>query len=362
MLYLIPVTIVAAACILALTLLILSPGGPAPLTDESGTVIEGSISEKIYVTINGAQQGMIIQSKNPANPVLLYLHGGMPEFFLTKDYPTGLEDHFTVVWWEQRGSGISFLPDFPRGQITLDLLISDTFAVTNYLRERFDQEKIYLMGHSGGSFIGVFAAARAPELYHAYVGIAQMTNQLKSEQLAYEYMLQQYKVNGNTKMIRLLEAAPVTSTGGTPMDYLKLRDPGMHALGIGTMHDMKFFIPGIFLRSLANPNYTVKEKITTWRGKFTTGVSQLWHENITTDLSEQVPQLEIPVYFLEGKFDYTVSSELARTYFVQLSAPVKGFYTFEQSAHSPLFEEPEKARLILVEDVLAGTNRLADLK
>ena len=144
------------------------------------------------------------------------------------------------------------------------------------------------MGHSGGSFIGVYAAARAPELYHAYIGTAQMANQLKSEQLAYEYMLEQFTANGNKKMVKLLQAAPVTLTGGTPMGYLKLRDPGMHTLGIGTMHDMKYFIPGIFLRSLANPNYTVKEKITTWRGKFTTGVSQLWADNISTDLSQQV--------------------------------------------------------------------------
>ena len=362
MLYLIPAIILAVLILLAATLVVLSPGGPAPLTDENGKVIAGSISEKIYVNINGVQQGMIIQSKNAANPVLLLLHGGMPEFFLTKDYPTGLEDIFTVVWWEQRGSGISYSPDFPREQITLDLLVSDTLAVTNYLRERFDQEKIYLMGHSGGSFIGVYAAARAPELYHAYIGTAQMANQLESERLAYEYMLEQFTANGNKKMVRLLEAAPVTLTGGTPMDYLKLRDPGMHTLGIGTMHNMKSFIPGIFLRSLANPNYTLKEKITTWRGKFTTGVSQLWSDNISTDLSQQVPELTIPVYFLEGKYDYTVSTEVAKRYFEQLSAPVKGFYIFEQSAHSPLFEEPEKARQILEQDVLAGTNRLADLK
>jgi pimeloyl-ACP methyl ester carboxylesterase len=362
MLYLIPAVILAILGILALILVVLSPGGPAPLTDENGKVVEGSISEKITVNINGVQQGMIIQSNNAANPVLLFLHGGMPEFFLTTDYPTGLEDIFTVVWWEQRGSGISYSPDFPQEQITLDLLVSDTLAVTNYLRERFDQEKIYLMGHSGGSFIGVYAAAREPELYHAYIGTAQMSNQLESERLAYEYMLEQFRNNGNKKMVKLLEAAPVTLTSGTPMDYLKLRDPGMHALGIGTMHDMKYFIPGIFLRSLANPNYTLKEKLTTWRGKFSTGVSQLWPENISTDLAVQVPEFVIPVYFLEGKYDFTVSTSEARQYFDQLTAPVKGFYLFEYSAHSPLFEEPEKACQILEQDVLKGTNHLADFK
>ena len=72
-------------------------------------------------------------------------------------------------------------------------MIADTLAVTNYLRARFGQDKIYLMGHSGGTFIGIQAAARAPELYHAYIGVAQMAYQLESEQLAYEYMLEQYQ-------------------------------------------------------------------------------------------------------------------------------------------------------------------------
>ena len=106
--------------------------------------------------------------------------------------------------------------------MTLEQMISDTLAVTNYLRNRFGQEKITLMGHSGGTFIGIQVAARAPELYQAYIGVAQMSYQLKSERLAYEYMLQQFRENGNTQMVRKLEEAPVTMTGGIPDAYLAL--------------------------------------------------------------------------------------------------------------------------------------------
>ena len=108
------------------------------------------------------------------------------------------------------------------------------------------------MGHSGGTFIGIQAAARAPELYHAYIGVAQMSYQLTSEKLAYEYMLQQFKENGNRAMVRKLEAAPVTMRDGTPHAYLAIRDKAMHSLGIGTTHDMKSVITGIFLPSLAS--------------------------------------------------------------------------------------------------------------
>jgi len=336
------------------------PGKPRPLVDQNGSPLPGSLSEKIFVEINGLQQGMIIQSKDLTNPVLLYLHGGIPDYFLTEKYPTGLEDHFTVVWWEQRGSGISYNPDIPREAMTQEHMISDTLAVTNYLRQRFGMEKIYLMGHSGGTFIGIQAAARAPELYYAYIGVAQMSNQLKSEKLAYEYMLQQFKANGNTEMVRKLEAAPVTMTGGTPDAYRALRDPAMHSLGIGTTHDMDSILTGIVLPSFQSREYTLSEKVNTWRGKAASGIAQLWDEMLATDLSQEVTDFSIPVYLVSGIYDYTVNYTLARDYFERIQAPVKGFYTFEQSAHSPMFEEPQRMQTIMLEDVLAGQNTLAD--
>jgi pimeloyl-ACP methyl ester carboxylesterase len=134
----------------------------------------------------------------------------------------------------------------------------------------------------------------------------------------------------------------------------------MHSLGIGTTHDMRSVLTGIFLASLRFPEYTVGEKLNLWRAKASSGVSSLWDTMITTDLSQKVPELAIPVYFLEGVYDYTCSYAEARSYFESLKAPVKGFYTFENSAHSPIFEEPARVERILREDVLAGTNGLAD--
>jgi pimeloyl-ACP methyl ester carboxylesterase len=350
------------ACMLGLTalLLILSPGKPKPFVDENGKVLPGSISEKVFVTINGVRQGMFIASKDTTQPVLLYLHGGMPDYFLSKRYPTGLEEAFTVVWWEMRGSGLSYDPNVPLETITVEHRIEDTLEVTNYLRQRFGHDKIYLMAHSGGTFIAIQAAARAPEMYGAYIGVAQISNQLESERLAYEFMLQQFSADGNTKMVRKLEAAPVTMTGGIPPGYVVVRDPAMHRLGIGTTHEMRSVITGVFLRSLADQDYTLPEKVNMWRAKFQSGVSLGWDEVVTTDLRAKVTELQIPVYFFHGIYDYTVSYTLAKDYFERLQAPVKGFYTFEQSAHSPIFEEPKIAQRILREDVLKGRNSLAD--
>ena len=355
-------TLLVCLIIFGGAILVFSPGKAIPFLDERGKPLAGSISEKVFVNINGVEQGMFIKSKDATNPVLLYLHGGMPDYFLTRKYPTGLEDYFTVVWWEQRGSGLSYSADIPLETMTLEQMISDTKEVTNYLRKRFGQEKIYLMGHSGGTFIGIQVAARAPELYHAYIGVAQMSDQIKSERLAYEYMLKQFQQIGNTKMVKKLEAAPVTITDGTPDAYLALRDPAMHSLGIGTTHDMHSVITGIFLPSLTFREYTLIEKINMWRGKSSSGISSLWMDMIAIDLSKRVPQLKLPVYFFEGIYDYTCSYAEAKSYFELLKAPIKGFYTFEQSAHSPLFEEPEKMQQILREDLLTGSNKLADIK
>jgi len=340
-------------------LLLWSPGRPTPFLDDNGKRLPGSISEKIHVSINGVEQGMFIKGKDSSNPVLLYVHGGMPDFFLTRDYPTGLDEYFTVVWWEQRGSGLSYSSDIPPESVNPDQLVSDTLSVTNYLRGRFGQQKIYLMGHSGGTFIGIQAAARAPELYRAYIGVAQMSNQLESEKLAYTYMLQRFKDDGDAKMVRTLEEAPITNSIPLPDTYLSVRDSAMHSLGIGTTHDMKSIVTGLLLRSFEDREYTLSEKINMWRGKIFSG-SRLWNTQLSTDLTKKVTRLEIPVYFFHGEYDYTVSYPLAKSYFEQLDAPMKGFYTFAESAHSPLFEEPERMRDIMQGDVLAGANWLAD--
>jgi pimeloyl-ACP methyl ester carboxylesterase len=172
-------------------------------------------------------------------------------------------------------------------------------------------------------------------------------------------MLARYKDEGNHKMARRLEEASVGDTAPLPDAYLKVRDLAMHELGVGTTHDMKSVFTDMFLQSLLHREYTLTEKLNLWRGKLFSG-SRLWNTQLSTDLTKKVTRLEIPVYFLHGVYDYTVSYPLARSYFERLQAPVKGFYTFKQSAHTPFFEEPERTREILRADVLTGAKGLAD--
>ena len=164
--------LVAVAAIVAAVLLLVSPGKLRPIVDDNGRPLPKSINEKVHVRINGVDQGMIIRSRDMSHPVLLFVHGGpgMPGYVLEQKYPTRLEDDFTVVWWDQRGAGLSH-DGVPRASMTREQFVSDTIAVTDYLRERFGQDRIFLLGHSWGSYIGIQAAAQHPELYRAYIGM-----------------------------------------------------------------------------------------------------------------------------------------------------------------------------------------------
>jgi pimeloyl-ACP methyl ester carboxylesterase len=324
--------------------------------------------EKSWVEINGVRQGMFIRGHDGAGepadkPVLLFVHGGpgMPEFFLDRTRPTGLERDFVVCWWEQRGAGLSYDRRMPRASLTVDQLVDDTVAVARRLGERFRREKVYLLAHSWGSFIGIQAAARAPEAFHAYIGMGQVSHQQRAEVLAYRYELEEYRHRGDARMVRALEAAPVTMDAPPPKAYMRLRDKAMHGIGIGTTREMTSVVTGVFVPVWRTPEYTLRERAAIWRGKAWSR-SILWDEFLATDLTGRVTELQVPAYICQGAYDYTTNPELARAYCDLLRAPVKGFYTFARSAHSPAFEEPERFREVLREDVLTGVARLADAR
>ncbi|HSK14097.1 MAG TPA: alpha/beta hydrolase, partial [Phnomibacter sp.] len=237
--------------------------------------------------------------------------------------------------------------------------------VTHYLRERFGKDKIYIMAHSGGTPIALLATSRHPELYHAYMAMAQITDQAASEIRAYQFMMEHFTKKGDAKKVNALEKYPVTGPDADVLTFYRsaIRDQLMHEAGIGTMRHMRSVIRDIFLPSWFCRAYTLPEKMGLWRSKFSflpkTG---LHRAVISTDFAARVPRLDVPVYFFSGKHDLTVNTGLSKAYFEKLQAPLKGFYFFQHSAHSPLYEEPGRVRQIVAEDVLHLQNDLADEK
>ena len=343
-----------AVCALTILLVAVSPGKPrrCPSGDSSR-----NICEKTFVQIGGIRQGMFIRSADTANPVLLYVHGGpsFSEYFLVEKYPTGLENYFTVCYWDQRGGGLSVTPEVTRESLTLGQLAYDMIEVTNYLRERFGKDKIYIMAHSGGTAFAIRAVAGNPELFQAYIAVAQVTRQAESEKRAWEYMVGKYSSAGNRKMVEHFGRFPVTGDDSFLLPFFNsvLRDKSMHELGIGTMRNMKSIMTGVFYPVWLCRAYTVREKFNIWRSKFSfVNKSGLKAEVLALDMAKEVPALTVPSYFMCGRYDLTVNRELSEEYFIKLVCPRKVFYRFENSAHSPMFEEPGRFLNIMVSDVL----------
>ncbi|MDR1432533.1 MAG: alpha/beta hydrolase [Propionibacteriaceae bacterium] len=336
------------------TALWLSPGRPAPYQDPAGNPVAGSISEKIWVEINGEPQGMFIRGRSVSNPVVLFLHGGpgMPEYFLAEKHLAALEDLFVVCYWEQRGAGLSWRPDLDAASVTSAQLVEDAIAVSRYLRERFGQQQVILLAHSWGTFIGIQAAWRAPELYSAYVSVGQISDTVASERLAHSYLRQRYAELGNKSMVGKLDAFPVAESETAARAFFdsEVREQAEHDLGVGTTREMRSTATGIFLPHLLSPAYTLPEKLAQWQAKsFLREKTALVDELFTVNLPQQVPALQIPTHFVSGAHDYTVNWKLSQQYLETIAAPIKEFHLFENSAHSPLFEEPTRFATLLSE-------------
>lgn len=319
----------------------------------SSDSVVNSFCIKDFAEINGASLGMFITGTDSAKPVLLFVHGGpgMPEYAISREYPLVLEKYFTVCWLEQRGAGMSYDKKMTKESLSFEILINDLIEVSKYLKTRFNQEKIYLMAHSGGSFFAIQLVARAPEHFYAYLAVAQITNQMESEKLAYRFMTEEYRKMNNKKMLKEFSKYDINKLNDP--SYYVMRDKPMHQLGIGTTREMKSVITGVFFPVMKNKDYSFRERINIWKGKsFTTKTVGLWSELVLTDITQKVQKIEVPIYFFNGVYDYTVSYKLAKSYFETLEAPEKAFYTFENSAHSPMFEEPQKFGAIIENDIL----------
>ncbi len=182
------ITAVLALILLALVMLIIKPASTPPILGADGEPLPGSIAELTTINLNGSQQALMIRGYDVDKPILLYLSGGPGQSSLP--WPRVLFEElsrdFILVGWDQRGNGKSYAALNPdSATLTLDQTIADTIEVTNYLRERFDEDKIYLLGESWGTTLAVLTAQQRPDLYHAIIGSGQMVSQRETDRRLY---------------------------------------------------------------------------------------------------------------------------------------------------------------------------------
>lgn len=311
----------------------------------------GGISERVRIETDAGPLELMLLSDNIENPVLLVCGGGpgIPQYLLENSYPSALPEEFTVCYWDYRGTGASFRTDTAADEMTTDRYIQDAVAVTEYLSKRFTNEKIFIMGHSFGTYLALKTVQIHPELYKAYIAMSQIVNQPESEYLAFDHMKEQYENIGNSKMAEQFNKYDIRSSGEDYESYFfsGLRDKAMHDLGVGTARNMHSVISGIFLPSLKCRAYTQTERVNIWRGKALSGSFPVTKDAISFNAFEDVPEIEIPIIFIVGRYDYTCCASLQTEYFDHINAPEKELYVFENSAHSPLYEEYDKAKQVL---------------
>lgn len=240
-------------------------------------------------------------------------------------------------------------------------MVEDTKEVARFLQEYLNKDKIILLGHSFGTYIGILAAQQAPELFHAYVGMAQIIAQLESEKIAYSYMIERLRGKGEKKLMKKMASFDIRRKDYLPKEYIPLRNKVMHDLGIGTMYMMNSVVKGIFFPVMRFKGYNLREKITLWKAnQALLKHTNLWDDVMKDNLMDKIKSIDLPLYLLHGSHDFTVNYQLAKSFFKEVEAPVNGFYTFTESAHSPIFEEPERFMMIMITDVLNQRTDHAD--
>jgi len=286
-----------------------------------------SIASLERIRIGDVDQYILIRGNDSSLPVLLFLHGGpgMPAMYLAHAFQPELEKEFVVVQWDRRAAGKSYREDIS-GTLTTEQPVADTVELTNVLRARFHQNRIYLVGHSWGTYLGMLVIARHPELYHAYVGIGQLARSSPIAGIQDEYIRQTARRMGDQEAIKELEEKGAS-----------VRETLLFKFG-GEIHKAKSFLP-LLLTGLAAPEYSLRDA-----RNIPKGVSlysrNIVYNSISGELMDVITQVKIPVYFFTGRYDYTDPFTLTEEYFSKLRAPEKHIVWFEESAHFSFYEEP----------------------
>jgi pimeloyl-ACP methyl ester carboxylesterase len=297
------------------------------------------------IMIGGISQKILIQGDDVANPILLWLHGGPgePAMLLAHHFSSELRHHLTIVHWDQRGAGLSYSPELRVQQISEELIESDAVELARRLARRFKKEKIYLLGHSFGSVIGLRLAVSHPELLCAYIGVGQVVNPSRSERLTYAWLEHTLRHVGDLEGLERLREA-----GSPLMDLVTQYGGRMHqAVDYnGIIRSSPYYFDGYIERKTTAREFSQRAIAANRAGKG------------PDDFFRDAPEVRVPVYFMVGRFDRipACAPALVVEYCRKLRAPYKVVLWFERSAHLPNLEEPHRFQALIRDRILEGTS------
>lgn len=309
------------------------------------------IEETRAVRIGGIDQWISVRGTDRRNPVLLFLHGG-PGFVAMPTswyFQRGWEEYFTVVQWDQRGAGKTYAANDPAKiapTMTRARMLADAEEMVAFLRKEFGKDRIFLLGHSWGSSLGIQIAQRHPDWLHAYIGIGQITDAMESERRGWQYTMDMAKREGNQEAIRELESIAPYAAPGKP---LPLKDLYLQRKWLARYGGAVYGRDGSDAESAAAklaPEYTDADLRTMWEGTDFSS-SRMLTDVLAQDFSVYTT-FRCPIIIFNGRHDYNVSASAAAEWFAKVKAPAKQLVWFEDSAHEIFNEEPGKTLVSLV--------------
>jgi pimeloyl-ACP methyl ester carboxylesterase len=349
------VAVVAGVGLVAFAIGLARPAQTDPIVDAAGREIPGSIAELTTVDVNGHDLAMMIRGHSVENPVLLFLAGGPggSEMGAMRNHLPELEEYVTVVTWDQRGTGKSYDELDPTDTLTLDSAIDDTIAVTEYLRDRFGQDRIYLAGQSWGTTLGVLAVQERPELYAAYIGTGQMVSQVATDRIFYEDTLVWARANDEGDLVDEL-----TEIGPPPYDDILHYETALTHEAEVYRYDRSPNAEGEggFSENFFVEEYALIDQVHLI-GAFLDTFSVLYPQLQDIDFRETATEFDVPMFFVQGAHEADGRAELFDEWYPMIDAPMKELAVLETSGHRPLWEQPDAFVDFVVDTVLARTAR-----
>jgi proline iminopeptidase len=327
------------------------------VAEERAITSPNSINSLEPVRIGGIDQWIEVRGQNVNNPILLFIHGGPGIAFipLAGAWQASWERNFTVVQWDQRGAGKTYTSndkEVQRKTMNLSQMEQDTLDVVNYLRNRYKRDKIFVLGHSWGSVLGLWLAHEHPELIYAYVGVGQVVNTQQNEEVGYHDALQEAHKRHNEQAIKDLESiAPYPSPIADFRKMSIVRDWERDLLGPPPSTPQFTNMKRILSEVVSAPEYSLADDHGWFRGT-SFSLNILLPEVSRVDLNKLGLDFRAPIFFFDGRHDPYCPSSLVWEYTQTIKAPQKEFVWFENSGHFPFFEERQKFADELFQKVL----------
>ena len=316
-------------------------------------VVPGGVDETFVAGLGGTRQVVNVRGADRDNPILVFVHGGpgAVEMPIAWAFQRPWEDWFTVVQYDQRGAGRSFALGDPQAlapTLTLERYRDDAIELIEILRARYGKRKVFLLGHSWGSLVGLAVAQKRPDLLHAYVGMGQIIDIRENERVGMRWTIEQARKRGEEEAAAQVEAmAPYPDGGSFTID--EADGWRRHAIRYGALaayrENADFYLRAPRLSPLYGP-----EDRKAWSAGSLFTVTTLWPRLAEVSFMK-VDRLDVPVVMLLGRHDWVTPSTIAASWMERLDAPAKKSLWFEHSAHLPMIEEPGRVLAALLEQV-----------